>query len=675
MATEDVTLRLTLTQRRETAKGLKDTQSEVKAIGAAAEDTGRKASRSLAALRSIGSVAVGAAKVGTAAIGGMVVAGASFGIKVAAANEQAQISFTTMLGSAEKAGSFITDLQTFAAKTPFEFAGLQQSASSLISAGINADKVIPIMTSLGNATSGMGTGAEGVQRATVALQQMSAAGRITGEDLNQLRDAGVPVFDLLSAATGKSVEAVAELAQEGKLGRKELDQLMGALESGKGLERFAGLMDKQSASLTGQWSTMKDTISLGLGRALEPWMPAMKKALGGASAAAGPFFDGLVTKSAALAKRAPEFIAKMKSGFATAKAALEGLRTSFDSGKVSSDGFLGAVQTVGATAGSVLTSIKDGFAQGGSGATTFSSVVGSLGDTVSVAGVVFGFLANHLDTLVYLMPVLAAGFAFAKVAQVGANVAAIASVPVTIAQVLANRSLAAANRSLAASNLANTTATAVNTGATAANTGAQNAGLLARGRATIGMVAQRAVMVAVAAGTGLMTAAQWALNIALNANPIGLVVLAVAALVAGVIIAYKKFQGFRDVVGWVWDKLKALWDLAKKGGSLLMGLFGGGGGDSGDGGPKLPGRAAGGPVRARQPYIVGEKRPEIMVPEVPGTIIPRIPVAGGGDDDTNGVLAGAMAGDQRPVQVQVMLDGRVLGDAMLTDLRRKAARA
>ena len=39
------------------------------------------------------------------------------------------------------------------------------------------------MTSLGNATSGMGTGSEGVQRATVALQQMAAAGRITGEDL------------------------------------------------------------------------------------------------------------------------------------------------------------------------------------------------------------------------------------------------------------------------------------------------------------------------------------------------------------------------------------------------------------------------------------------------------------------------------------------------------------
>ena len=107
------------------------------------------------------------------------------------------------------------------------------------------------MTTLGDVTSGMGTGSEGVKRATIALQQMSAAGRITGEDLNQLRDAGIPVYDLLAKATGKSKEEVVKLAQAGKLGKKELGQMMGALESGKGLERFSGLMEKQSTSIVG----------------------------------------------------------------------------------------------------------------------------------------------------------------------------------------------------------------------------------------------------------------------------------------------------------------------------------------------------------------------------------------------------------------------------------------
>lgn len=203
------------------------------------------------------------------------VAAVGFGIKTAASMQTAKIGFTTMLGSAKKANSFLKDLSAFAAKTPFEFPELQTAASSLISAGINADKVIPIMTTLGNVTSGMGTGSEGVQRATVALQQMSAAGRITGEDLNQLRDAGIPVYDLLAKATGKSKAEVVALAQAGKLGSKELGQMMKALETGKGLERFSGLMDKQSESLSGVASTFKDTLGMGLATALQPAIPVL----------------------------------------------------------------------------------------------------------------------------------------------------------------------------------------------------------------------------------------------------------------------------------------------------------------------------------------------------------------------------------------------------------------
>jgi tape measure domain-containing protein len=236
-----------------------------------------------AGLGRIGPIIGTAAVAGIAGLGALGAAGIAAGVHTAASMEQARISFTTMLGSAQKAGDFLTKLQAFAAKTPFEFPELQTAASSLISVGIDANKVIPIMTSLGNATSGMGTGSEGVRRATVALQQMSAAGRITGEDLNQLRDAGVPVFDLLAAATGKSKEAVAALAQQGKLGKKELDQLFAALESGKGLERFTGLMDKQSQSLSGLFSTFQDTLGQGLAQAVEPLIPLLKDGLAGAA--------------------------------------------------------------------------------------------------------------------------------------------------------------------------------------------------------------------------------------------------------------------------------------------------------------------------------------------------------------------------------------------------------
>lgn len=240
---------------------------------------------------------------GVAALGLVAGAAVVMGTSVASANEQATISFTTMLrkaGDTEaeargRAKAFIGDLQRLAATTPFEFADLQAYSSKLVSAGVEVDKIIPMMRNLGDVTSGVGTGAEGINRATVALQQMIAAGRIQAEDLNQLRDAGIPVYDLLAGATGKSKKEVAELAQTGKLGKKELDQLLDTLSSDapKGLEKFSGLMGKQSTSLKGMWSNLTDTVSQGLGRVGSKAMPQLKRTLSGLSNVLGDVFDYL----------------------------------------------------------------------------------------------------------------------------------------------------------------------------------------------------------------------------------------------------------------------------------------------------------------------------------------------------------------------------------------------
>jgi tape measure domain-containing protein len=227
------------------------------------------------------------ATVGVAALVGAGAAATAYGLKVASSNEQARISFTTMLGSAAKADKFLRELQRFAATTPFEFPELQKAASSLISVGVNAEDVLPIMRTLGDVTSGMGTGAEGVDRATRALQQMQAAGRITAEDLNQLRDAGIPlsaIFDAIGQKTGKSAEEIAKMSRTGKLGRVELNALMDALESGRGFEKFNGLMEQQSQSLAGMWSTLKDTFGQGLAQAITPAIPIIKRAMDSASA-------------------------------------------------------------------------------------------------------------------------------------------------------------------------------------------------------------------------------------------------------------------------------------------------------------------------------------------------------------------------------------------------------
>lgn len=79
--------------------------------------------------------------------------------------------------------------------------------------------------------------------------------------------------------------------------------------------------------------------------------------------------------------------------------------------------------------------------------------------------------------------------------------------------------------------------------------------------ATLGLLAGLLGAVAVAtrlwsAATAIATAAQWLWNTAMAANPIGLVVIAIAALTAGIILAYKNSETFRDIVDTVWRTLR-----------------------------------------------------------------------------------------------------------------------
>jgi hypothetical protein len=70
------------------------------------------------------------------------------------------------------------------------------------------------------------------------------------------------------------------------------------------------------------------------------------------------------------------------------------------------------------------------------------------------------------------------------------------------------------------------------------------------------LVASTVATTAQSVATAVMTGAQWALNAALSANPIGIVIVAVAALVAGIVLAYNKSETFRDIVNAVMDKAR-----------------------------------------------------------------------------------------------------------------------
>lgn len=216
-----------------------------------------------------------ALKAGAVAVGAGLGATVGIGFSTAMESEVAKMKFTQLFkGQVSQAEGFIEQLKSFAARTPFEFPGLQDAASRFLAVGIEASRVIPIMTNLGNVTSIMGTGEEGIKRATVALQQMATRGKVTGEELMQLSEAGIPALKLLSESLGVPVEKLQDMVSKGLV---PADAMFKALESTTSttLSSFTGGMDKMSQTTTGKLSTLKDNFSQFAGRIVDDALPAV----------------------------------------------------------------------------------------------------------------------------------------------------------------------------------------------------------------------------------------------------------------------------------------------------------------------------------------------------------------------------------------------------------------
>lgn len=180
--------------------------------------------------------------------------------------QQAQIAFSTMLGSGEAAESFLNRLKDFAAKTPFEFPDLLTASQRMLAMGFQSDKVLPTLTAIGDAVAGLGGSSAMVDRVTTALGQMQAKGKASGEEMMQLTEAGIPAWEFLAKAIGVSTADAMKKVTEGAISS---DVAITALVDGMN-NKFGGLMTQQSATFGGLYSTIKDTFAQVSGKVMGP---------------------------------------------------------------------------------------------------------------------------------------------------------------------------------------------------------------------------------------------------------------------------------------------------------------------------------------------------------------------------------------------------------------------
>lgn len=180
--------------------------------------------------------------------------------------EKSTVSLGVLLGSKSSATSLMSELQEFAAKTPFELPTLNQATVSLLATKkIAQSQVLPILQKLGDAAAGSSEGFDSMPRITRAVAQMLTKGKIQAEEMMQLSEAGVPAWTALAEKMGKSTAEVQEMGEKGKLGIKEIMLLVDGLG-----DTYQGLAEEQSQTFDGLSSTIKDNVGKALGDAFKP---------------------------------------------------------------------------------------------------------------------------------------------------------------------------------------------------------------------------------------------------------------------------------------------------------------------------------------------------------------------------------------------------------------------
>ena len=199
-----------------------------------------------------------------------------YALQTSAAFEQLAISFRVMTGSAQTGQELTDAIIELGAKTPMTAQQLSRAAQLLLSFGESAENIIPDLKLLGDITGGE---VNRFNQLSLAFAQVGANGRLMGQDLLQMVNAGFNPLQIMSQTTGKSMGQLREEMSEGRISFQMVAQAMADAASEGG--RYFGLMEQQADSLNGLLSTNADTWEQVAKNIGDMFLPMAKSAVQG----------------------------------------------------------------------------------------------------------------------------------------------------------------------------------------------------------------------------------------------------------------------------------------------------------------------------------------------------------------------------------------------------------
>lgn len=160
--------------------------------------------------------------------------------------EGLEISFRTLLGSQQKADELFGSLRRFAAETPMDLKDLAKGAQTMLGFGMAGEEVMPILKAIGDISMG---NRDQFNSLTLAFSQATAAGKLMGQDLMQMINAGFNPLTQLSEKSGKSIAELKDEMAAGAISAADLKEaFLGAAAAGG---RYHGMLAAQGQGLSG----------------------------------------------------------------------------------------------------------------------------------------------------------------------------------------------------------------------------------------------------------------------------------------------------------------------------------------------------------------------------------------------------------------------------------------
>lgn len=168
--------------------------------------------------------------------------------------ESLEKSFGILAGTVQGKKLF-EEIKDFAVKTPMTMPALAKGAQTLLAFNYEAENVMPILRAIGDISMG---NEQKFNSLTLAFAQMSSTGKLMGQDLLQMINAGFNPLAVISEQTGKSIGDLKEEMAAGAISSEMITKaFMDATSEGG---KFNGMLEQQSKGIEGSLSNLEGAI-------------------------------------------------------------------------------------------------------------------------------------------------------------------------------------------------------------------------------------------------------------------------------------------------------------------------------------------------------------------------------------------------------------------------------